>query len=611
MRPFWTAALAALVMVSGLGSTVPPNPAVPNLAHLDWLRRSVRQLDGHELFTWQIYASPVKPGDRQGPFRFVGDEDEGIGCVDDVARAALVYFQHFEQTGQRTSLENGRKALAFIRSQSAGDGTYWNFIWADGRPNKDGPTSKNGLNWWTMRALWATATGLRTMAKQDPGLATLLRGDLARTVDRLERDQQRHYGQYTSWGPHRIPAWFLNGAPDVTAVAVLGLCALYETDPSPQVARLITRYAEAIAAYQLGDAREFPYYAHPPSDAVTHWHGWGCHTLHALALAGRLLHRADWIHSARLEADHFTTHLLINGGPINGFTPAPQPYPQIAYNVTPTAQGLLALYDATQEARYGQLAALQASWLYGNNPAGLPMTDATTGRVWDGIDPKGISGDSGAESTIEGLLTQLAFSHYPGLSAWLNARETARLGATVLEAEACVPGPERIREVGKGFSDEGFVSLKPGDRLTFQHQLVPGDYLLSPVFLRERQLVGEGATLQVTAGGLSQSLTPVYPQPGAPWNTMESGFLPNAVRIRAGEPITLQYAAGAKQPLKLDGIVAQPLVEHRILAMAGQQVALLKSFAAISTTVTPAGWPSAVTLPPGGSALVTTSGSGH
>lgn len=176
---------------------------------------------------------------------------------------------------------------------------------------------------------------------------------------------------------------------------------------------MLARYAEAIALYELGDAGRYPYFAHMPSGAVTNWHAYGAHMLQALALSGRLLKDQTLIAAARREADHFTTHLLIAGGPIWGFTSAPRVFPQIAYNVSTPTQGLLDLYKSTREPRYGRMAGLMASWLLGNNSCLRPMCDPATGWVWDGIDSKGVSFDSGAESTLEGTRTLQEVARYP------------------------------------------------------------------------------------------------------------------------------------------------------------------------------------------------------
>jgi hypothetical protein len=422
------------------GEATAPSPgrrALASLAHLDWLRRPIRVAGKGTLVTWQIYAGPVRPGDRLGPFRFADAPGEGLGCVDDVARAAIVYLWHHEATGSPASLARALEALRFVRAMSAGDGTYFNFIASNGHINSTGSTSTPGLNWWTARAFWALAEGARVLARTEPVTAAVLRLNCQATVRALARDQRPSYGRFRGG----LPAWLAAGAADVSSVFVLGLLALDRAGPSPLARELAARYAEGIVACERGSPDRYPYHAHLPSDAPGLWHAYGAHMLHALAAAGAALGRDDFLAAARREADHFTTHLIISGGPLESFSPAPVPYPQIAYGVSATGLGLLELARATGEPRYARMAALLASWLDGNNSAGVPMFDAASGRFWDGLDAKGPSENSGAESTIEGLLMllQLTNSGHTPKPNWPGLPRTQPACTPANWVSACVP----------------------------------------------------------------------------------------------------------------------------------------------------------------------------
>ena len=61
---------------------------------------------------------------------------------------------------------------------------------------------------------------------------------------------------------------------------------------------------------------------------------------------------------------------------------------------------------------------MQASWFFGANRAGQPMYDPATGVTFDGLEADGpINHNSGAESTIHGLLTMLALDAHPSVAA--------------------------------------------------------------------------------------------------------------------------------------------------------------------------------------------------
>ncbi len=94
--------------------------------------------------------------------------------------------------------------------------------------------------------------------------------------------------------------------------------------------------------------------------------------------------------------------------------------------------GLADLYGATREPKYAVMAGLAASWLTGNNAPAVPMYSAATGRGFDGINsPTQVNRNSGAESTIEALMTLQAINQYPDARAWLGARGDAPVEKTV------------------------------------------------------------------------------------------------------------------------------------------------------------------------------------
>lgn len=591
-----------LAALASLGAA--PAPLAPHLAHLDWLRRDVKRADGPPLATWQIYATPVKKGDRRGPYRFVGDEDEGVGCVDDVARAAIVYARAFHATGDAKAAAQARDALAFVRAMEAGKGTYYNFVWADGSINQDGPTSKPGLNWWTARALWALAEGVRAFRKPDPAYADALRAAADPTVEALLHDLAARDGTWRTYGALRTPGWFMGEAPDATSVAMLGLAALHRDRPDARAEKLLRRYGAAIAAWAPGAPGTDLDGAHLPSLGPTHWHGYGAHMLHALAEAGAVTGDAALLAAARREADRFTPHLLVSGGPIAGFFPAPVLYPQIAYAVEPQVLGLLALAEATGEPRYATMAGLFGAWLTGANPAKQAMYDPATGRVFDGIDAKGANADSGAESTIEGLLAVQALARRPGLAHLVHAKETGRVGVAFWEAEA-MKGARKVPV--PGFSGEAGILLAPGATLTLTGRVVPGAYRLTPVVRRERRASGRVTIGPIAGhGGAAPVSRPVlWPPPGAPWPAPEliaadqaPVVLPAAARV----PVGLDAEAGA--PLELDGLIVQPAVEWRTFVTARGPAAVVVNRSAATVTRWLPGLGTTFTLPPHGAQIL-------
>ena len=137
--------------------------------------------------------------------------------------------------------------------------------------------------------------------------------------------------------------------------------------------------------------RTWPFRALMPwAESRTVWHGWGDQMAGALAPRGTRWGNGRWVNATVAETGSFTPHLLAQGGPDNGWLPAPIDTTQIAYGADATLQNLLSAHDATGRVGVLELAGVAAAWYFANNPAGAQMYDPTTGRTFDGINPDGV-----------------------------------------------------------------------------------------------------------------------------------------------------------------------------------------------------------------------------
>lgn len=356
----------------------------------------------------------------------VRDGSEGIACVDDAARAVVVHLRAYEETGDPRTLTEARGLLRFIVAMEQGDGEFVNFIHADGRPNRDAPTSRKNMSYWAARALWAMGEAVRVLGGSEPEQLAEIREPLERTVARVA--QEVDAGR------------LIGGSATATAEALLGLLALLSAEPEPVLAGLAARTAELLVPLSAGSPAEPPWGARL-SDPDAAWHAWGARSTAALATAARLLDRPDLLEAARAEADGLWSRFLLAGQ----FPTAVEPdgtvtwFAQIAYGISPIVEGYLAIAEASGERRYAVLAGLAAAWLLGANPAGVAMYDETTGRTFDGIDgpsPELVNRNSGAESTIEALLALQAATRNPEAASHLRYRPAGEPAVSLLEVPA-------------------------------------------------------------------------------------------------------------------------------------------------------------------------------
>ena len=404
-----------------------------NLSHLDFLVEDI-DIAGHPMAITHIYSEYPR-------YEWVDASGEGIAAVDDAARAALVYLDDYEYTREPASLDKARRLLNFVLYMQADDGQFYNFILdRAGTINQTGNTSFKTSGWWAARAARALGAGYRVMSSLDPTYASQLDQAFGRIRDVWAGEVATNYGKYDQLHGVQVPAWLIAGGSDVTSIAVLALLEYDSATSGQDVATrdLLAKLSEGLAAYQVGDDRNYPFGWHPDSATSPFtWHAWGSTQAFALARAGQQLARPDWIASAQREADTFYARLLA-GEMVGEWGVLPDEFPQIAYGTNSLVQALLALHQATGDDTYGKLAGLAGGWFYGNNAAGFPMYDPATGRGYDGLNGPSsfrVNQNAGAESTIEALMAMQAINNDPVASRYLLYRPTAANTWQVLEAE--------------------------------------------------------------------------------------------------------------------------------------------------------------------------------
>jgi hypothetical protein len=432
MQKLFQTFIALILMVS---LTVPTQAeasetqsSLVNLDHLDFLNEEVT-IDGKEMLITHIYSEYPN-------YEWVDDADEGIACVDDVARAAVVYLNHYEQTKDKTSLDKAKKALNFVMCMQADDGEFYNFIFDDYSINTDGPTSEKSFDWWAARAMWSIGHGYKVFFETDPDYAKELNESFLLANKALQKKVNEKYGQYNIVNGYKIPAWI--GGFDAMSNALLGLSEYYEVQKEPLVKDSMLKLGKGLSEYQFGSYTKYPFGAHLDWDgSPTLWHAWGSGQSMALAKAGNLLNREEWIESAQQEADQLFTHILVTGM-IKEMAPTPTKDEEIAYGVNMLTQAFTELYHATNEEKYAQYAGVAASWYTGNNDANFHMYNPETGRGYDGLN--GVTGkvnmNSGAESTIEAHMSIQAIQQLPEAMKMFNVKTKERHTSTIHEAES-------------------------------------------------------------------------------------------------------------------------------------------------------------------------------
>ena len=530
-----------------------------NLDHLNFLNEEIT-IEGKEMLITHIYS-------EYPDYKWVDASGEGVACVDDVARAAIVYLNYYEQTGDKKSLDKAKKSLNFVMHMQADDGEFYNFINEDYSINTDGVTSKKSFDWWAARGMWALGHGYNVFSKVDPSYANELEDSFLLANDALQRKVNENYGQYKYVHGYKTPTWIVGF--DAMSNALLGLAEYYEVKKVDTVKNSMLKVGRGLDEYQFGSYDQYPFGAHLDWEgSPTLWHAWGTGQSFALAKAGNLLNKKEWIESAKKETDELFSHLLVTGM-IKEMAPTASKNEQIAYGVNMLTQAFTEVYKATNQKKYAQYAGITASWFTGNNDAGTIMYDSKTGRGLDGLngDTGIVNKNSGAESTIEALMAIQAVQEITPANDMLYVKTGERHTTKVFEAEdfSTLAGSPKIvvpesSWTGDAIYSGNIIELSSKDQIQQEVETKkPGEYLFYAAL--EKKHTQEGMKLEVKVDGRSISSTSVTGSPDSNYLTLVK--LSDPINLTQGKhKVTLTLKSNTKETLMLDTVVLQPIEEY-------------------------------------------------
>ncbi len=374
-----------------------------NLAHLDYLYEEI-VIDGKSMGIIHIYS-------EYPDYQYVDDDDEGTACIDDAARAAIVYLEHYKAYGRKESLDKLEKLVEFIIHMQSDNGYFYNFIWPDHTINRTFKTSVNEANWWSWRALWTLTEAYNYFKDFNHSFSQRILNSIERIIASIKKDIPSGKRKVKIAG-FEIPDWLPHKhASDQAAVLLLGLINYLDIKDDNVIKDYAKKIADGILVMQAGSKDNYPYGLFLSWENT--WHAWGYNQSYALLKAYELFKEKRMLEQPLEELNYFYDYLIENHY-YHGFEFSKsddsisiivqKKFPQIAYDFRPMILALLEAYRITNDVKYAEKAGTIAQWFLGNNPAGQVMYEDKTGRIYDGIiNESSVNKNSGAESTIEGL----------------------------------------------------------------------------------------------------------------------------------------------------------------------------------------------------------------
>ena len=381
-----------------------------NSSHLDHLYQEVL-IDKKPMAIIHIYC-------EYPDYKWVDDADEGISCIDDVARAGIFYLRDYKAKQNEVSLHKAKNLIRYVLHLQSDNGYFYNFVFPDYSINKTGKTSINTPNWWSWRAGWILTESLTALPVSDSLLADSVNQSLDKLFAAVKKDIPKKYETKVIGGFVR-PDWLLlNTASDQTAILLLSLKPYAELKNDNALRTYADKLAEGMLMMQVKSESTFLDGAFLSWE--NSWHAWGNTQSYALLNTGfsnenhdAALYEINHFYKT-LSAGNYWNELSLEKKSDSLVTNFKNRYDQIAYGIRPMVLASMKAYELTGDSSYAEKAAQFATWLTGKNIANKIMYESSTGRGFDGIrNDSTINMNSGAESTIEALLSIQAVENNP------------------------------------------------------------------------------------------------------------------------------------------------------------------------------------------------------
>ncbi|MFA3784095.1 hypothetical protein ABRY23_13630 [Melioribacteraceae bacterium 4301-Me] len=379
-----------------------------NTSHLDSLYEEIN-VNGNSFGIVHIYS-------EYPDYKWVGDDDEGIACVDDAARALIFYVRYSKEYNDTSSVLKAKKLVEFLVYMQSENGFFYNFILPDYSINRTHRNSIAEPNWWSWRALWALTEGYDFFQDKDSVLSNKIKNAVSKIVSAIKLSFEGKK-QVVELNGFKRASWKpFASASDQVALIIVGLSKYYLLFGDNSILRLINDFSEGLLLSQEGSKNQFPYYAFLSWE--NSWHAWGNLQSYSLLYAYEVTKNQRYLKASLREIKNFYKY-LIKENFLSGFSlkkdngkivcDSLKKFPQIAYGIRPIVFASMKAAELTGDGKYLSIAAESASWFFGNNPAKTKVYFEKSGICYDGIiNQSEINKNSGAESTIEALLSLLS-----------------------------------------------------------------------------------------------------------------------------------------------------------------------------------------------------------
>src|SRR3989344_721252 len=309
----------------------------------------------------------------------IPDRSSGY-TLDDNARALVVAAKHYEKFKSEQSLKLIKTYLSFIYHMQTKEGFFHNRMSYD-KNFLDEVGSGDSFG----RALWACGYVINSKLSEDiKSTAKFIFDNAVKNVYSLESTRPK-------------------------AFSLIGLYNYYNVHKHLDILEKIESLADGLSvSYNKNCNEEWKWF----EDSITYSNG---KIPEAMFLAYSITKKEEYLKIAEESLKFLTNLLMIDNKPIlighNGWYSYGNKrafYDQQPVDAASMVQSYMTAYQITQDETYYEKAAIAYNWFLGKNSINQVIYDESSGGCYDGLLPKCVNLNQGAESTVCHLLARLA-----------------------------------------------------------------------------------------------------------------------------------------------------------------------------------------------------------
>lgn len=554
---------------------IPPYGACQELpidfSYLDSQIREIRIPGGEKIKIWKT---------GQGHL----NKPEIAATTLEIAYVTRAYLTHYEIFEDEHSLEKALDGINFLLHMQADNGCFYNYLMKSGNIDKESPQSAPTLGEHTAAAFIALARSTDIIKSKSPDDYRRVEESIRKVEKALEKwfeNPERSPEKDAKFEKIKVPASLIMGRGDLTAIYLLGLSIFYENHSSARVKELANTAAEAIIKFKNTDPDIYPVHTHLTfSEKPYLWKPANAFQVAALARGGKVFSRESWIAEAEEEALGFQVRLLASYGPVEGFLPRPDLFPQMPLSAYTLTYNFSTLYKATGDEIYNTAAGLCASWFLGNNLAGKPVY-SSDGSCKKEITRSGISSQNSLIGSACALLSLMEIYDTPASRlAFYKPEHTHTFEILESEKGRVVSADFEIKNWKFFNGSTGLVAVIRHQN-TFWHKFkvdVEDDYFMLMSFLKQPVFatavavnvrIDGGPILLAPLGGADEEAYMVMKKITDPTQLLP-GLHTVGVRYKG-----LLYT----KPAIIDCVVLQPTMERKqLVGPSGDKIIIVKNW---------------------------------